>query len=48
VICSLEHFVRPWVRPEKSKTEKGSKGIGLTLLAIAHTLFLLEKEDVGI
>jgi hypothetical protein len=32
---------------EKYKTERGSKGPGLALLAGAFTVFLLKREDLG-
>ncbi len=31
---------------ERSKTERGSEGLGLTLLAGEHNVFLLEREDL--
>ncbi len=33
--------------PERSKTERASDGPGLALSAGAHTVFLLEREDLG-
>jgi hypothetical protein len=33
------------ILPEKSKTDRGSEGPGLALLAGAHSVFLLESED---
>jgi hypothetical protein len=32
---------------ERSKTKRGSEGPGLALLAGAHTVFLVEREDLG-
>jgi hypothetical protein len=36
-----------YIIPERSNTEKGSEGPGLVLSAGAHTIFLLEREDLG-
>jgi hypothetical protein len=33
--------------PERSKIERGSEGPGLALSAGVHTVFLLEREDLG-
>jgi len=34
-------------RTERSKTARGSEGPGLALSAGPHTVFLLEREDLG-
>jgi hypothetical protein len=33
--------------PERSKTERGSERPDMALSAGAHTVFLLEREDLG-
>jgi hypothetical protein len=33
------------ILPEKSKKDRGSEGPGLALLAVAHSVFSLERED---
>jgi hypothetical protein len=33
--------------PERSKTDRGSDGPGWALSAGAHTVFLLEREDLN-
>jgi hypothetical protein len=33
--------------PERSKTERGREGPGLSLSAGGHTAFVLEREDLG-
>jgi hypothetical protein len=35
------------IGPERSKTERGSERPDMALSAEAHTIFLLEREDMG-
>jgi hypothetical protein len=44
ILCIL---YKDRLQSEKSKTERGSKGPGLSLSAGVRTVFLLEREDLG-
>ncbi len=46
-MCSINTEACRQRKTERSKTERDSDGSGLSILAGAHTVYLLEMEDSG-